>query len=236
MVGAGYAAVGAGQLSDALLDVPPVQEQENDTSEWLIAWATILLLINGNAARVLTATQRKRARDLLRVKFEQDAARNALRVTDGNLLPDAWRLAVMGMITGYARQMAVAGAGTLPPQAIQQSTAQEIARQMPYLARFAAAVAAGSMTASAIAARTKLYGKSGWQAYYMAQGSTAGDNIVERWISRDDKNTCSLCAPRHGQYYLPGQPPWPGDCLGSCRCERVQVVDAAIFARLSGRR
>jgi hypothetical protein len=223
-------------MSDTFADAPPVTDQDNGDA-WLIAWAITLLLVNGNAARTLTATQRKRARDLLRVRFEDAALRNAQRIMAGQLDIDAWQTTVGGDIADYTRQMAVAGAGTLPTAQVQQVAESEIGRQAPFLAGFAGAIAAGGLSVLRIASRTKYYGKPPWGVYYVAQGSTAGEGIVDRWITRDDNRVCRNCAPMHGRYFLPTEGPWPGwACLGICRCERVQVVDRAIWQRLTGRR
>lgn len=222
-------------MSDALTDTVPVEQ--DDRNEWLIALVIVLLLINGNANRPLSPAQRKRVRDLLRIKFEMDATRNAVRVTNG-LPVDEWQLAVGAMVADYIRQMAVAGAGTLPSAAVQQAAFAEIQRQAPFLAGFASAITQG-MSQGAIAARTKLYGAPGWAMYHVAQGSIAGDGIVEQWISRDDRNTCAVCSRRSGQFYLPGVGPMPAsDCygFGACRCERIQIYDPQMWARLSGRR
>lgn len=225
-------------MSDALADAPPVTE-EGDGDAWIIAWATVLLLVNGNANRLLTMTQRARARKLLRIKFEDDALRWAQRVIARQVPPEAWRVGVETSMTDYARQMAVAGSGTMPDAAVQELVAQELAKQGPYLDRFGGLVAAGALSLAAIAARTKLYGGVGWGLFWMGAERAPQDYVVVQWISRDDDRTCSLCAPRNGQYYLPGQGPFPGlDCLGAgaCRCERRQMVDRAIWQRLTGRR
>jgi hypothetical protein len=127
----------------------------------------------------------------------------------------------------------------LPNRTVQQIAIAEIRRQAPFLAGFAQALAQGSMSVSRVAARTKQYGASGWALYHVAQGSTAGDGIVERWVSRDDNSTCPICSRRSGQYFLPGVGPMPAtDCYGGghCRCERVQEVNREIWARLTGRR
>lgn len=222
-------------MSDALLDAPPVTEQESNP--WLEAWVIVLLLLGANAARTLSFTQRKRARDLLRVRFEDAALRVAQRVTAGQLNVDAWQAAVNDELGIYTRAMAVAGAGTLPNTEVRAVAETEIERQMPFLASFAAAVAAGGLSVAAIAARTKYYGKSPWGVYFVAQGSTAPDYTVHRWVSRDDNRVCSRCAPLHGRYFLPTEGPWPGwACLGICRCERIQVVDREQWQRLTGRR
>lgn len=223
-------------MSDALLDAPRVQEQ-NDNEEWMLAWTIVFLLLGANAARQLTATQRKRARDLLRVRFEDAALRNAQRIIAGQLDIDAWQATVTGDIADYTRQMAIAGAGTLPSAPVQEVARQEIQRQAPFLTGFAAAIVAGGLSIAQIAARTKYYGKSPWGVYFVAQGSAARDYTVDRWVTRDDNRVCSNCAPMHGRYFLPTEGPWPGwSCLGVCRCERVQVVDRERWQRLSGRR
>lgn len=225
-------------MSDALADAPTTTQQEDDGSAWLVAWVALLLLLNGNATRPLTMTQRTRARKLLRVKFEDDALRAAQRVTAGEWTAAAWLDAVEVAKADYARQMAVAGAGTMPEADVRQRTTQALAEQRPFLERFGGVVAAGALTVAAIAARTKLYGSVGWGMFWAAQGGGAAEGVVDLWIARDDNNTCRQCAPRNGQYYLPGQGPMPGiDCDGggACRCERRQVVDMAIWRRLMGR-
>lgn len=212
---------------------------DDNRDAWLAALVIVLLLVNGNANRPLSLTQRARARKLLRVGFEDEALRLAQRVASSQLDTAAWRAAVERVIAEYARQQAVAGAGTLPDGGIRQQAAQEIERQRPFLDSFAAAIAAGGLTVAAIAARTKLYGASGWALHWQAQGSTAPDYAVDLWVARDDNRTCSVCSSYSGRYFLPGQGPLPGvDCLGRghCRCERRQVIDRAIWERLTGRR
>lgn len=214
-------------MSDALLDVPIAEPKQDDKDVWIVAWAVVLLLMNGNANRSLSPSQRRRARSLLRIKFEMDALRYAERIAAGSISPDEWREGVRAIMTGYARQMAVAGAGTMPALPVQQAIAAKLEEQEPYLARFGALV--GTLSVAAIAARTRLYGGTGWGA---------GDGVVEQWISRDDRATCRVCAPRHGQYYLPGQGPMPGlDCLGggACRCERRPEQNLEMYAQLGGR-
>lgn len=226
-------------MSDALLDAPPVEAEQDDSEAWLVAWAMLLLLLNANANRPLTMTQRARARKLLRVAFEDGSLRWAQRVTAGQVDAAAWRVGVEDMIGDYARQMAVAGAGTMPDAATQQFVRQQVAEQRPFLDGFAAAVAAGALSIAALAARTKLYGASGWASHWQAQASSAPTYAVEQWIARDDKGTCSPCAALNGRYFLPGEGAMPGSVCrgaGNCRCERRQVIDRAIWQRLTGRR
>lgn len=224
-------------MSDAFAGAVPATEEQDERQEWLIAWAVVLLLLAANANRPLTPKQRKRARDLLRTQFEQDVTRQAQSVATGTQTPAAWQLAVAAILAAYMRQMAVAGAGTMPAATVQQAVSEEMQRQAPFLDGFAAAVAQGGLSIPQMASRAKLYGKAAWGIFYLAQGSTAGDGIVERWVTRDDKFVCRVCAPRHGRYFLPGEGPMPGtDCLGSCRCERVQEPNPQIYARLTGQR
>lgn len=226
-------------MSDALLDTPPIEAEQDDSEAWLVAWVTVFLLANSNANRVLSATQRRRARNVLRLKFEDDALRWAQRVTAGQIDAPAWRAGVGAMIADYARQMAIAGAGTMPDEAVQQFVTQQVAEQQPFLERFGGMVAAGMLSVGLMAARTKLYGGVGWASYWRGQGSRAPNYAVELWISRDDNRTCQPCAALNGRYFLPGQGSMPGSvCLGAgnCRCERRQVIDREIWQRLTGRR
>lgn len=226
-------------MSDALLDAPPVEAEQDDSEAWLVAWAIVLLLANGNANRLLSATQRLRARNVLRLKFEDDALRWAQSVVAGQVDAPSWRVGVGAMITDYARQQAVAGAGTMPDDATQRLVVQRVAEQDSFLDRFGGMVAAGMLSLALIAARTKLYGGVGWGAYFYAAERDPRDYVVAQWVARDDNRMCANCASYSGQYYLLGQGPFPGqDCLarGACRCERRQVVDRAIWQRLTGRR
>lgn len=228
-------------MSDALLDAPVVSTQEDDSDRdaWLAAWAIVLLLLGANAASVLPLAQRRRARRRLRDAFERGAGSLAQRVSAGQLTVDAWRVEAEQLIADYMRQMAVAGAGTLPNAAVQARAAAELQRQRAFLDSFAAALAAGGLSVAGIAARTRLYGASGWGLHWLAQGSSAPSYAVDLWVSRDDNRTCAVCASYSGRYFLPGQGPMPGlDCLGAghCRCERRQVIDRAIWQRLTGTR
>jgi hypothetical protein len=98
-------------MSDTFADAPVVQE-ESSLDEWLIAWALLLLLLNANANRVLTITQRLRARTLLRANYEQSVQGLANSVSGGAMAAAEWTTQMQLAYGGYARQMAVAGAGT----------------------------------------------------------------------------------------------------------------------------
>lgn len=212
-----------------------VEEREDDSNEWLIAFVLLLLLLGANANRPLTLAQRKRAQKLLRSKFENDTRRLALGVKNGSVSVAKWQAEMQQSIDDYARQMAVAGAGALPSVEVQAAVKQKLDEQRPFLDRFAKVVAVGALSALAIAARSKLYGGVGWGTYAMARGSSAEPGWVERWVTRDDNAVCRNCAPRHGQFFLPGQGPMPGwDCLGSCRCERILEYRPETYRRLTG--
>jgi hypothetical protein len=213
------------------------EEQDDNLDEWLIAWALLLLLLNGNANAVLTVTQRLRARTLLRANYEQTVQGLANSVSGGTMALATWTDEMQLAYGGYARQMAVAGAGTLPDDAMRAVVDTRIREQEPFLARFARLVAAGALSVRAIAARAKLYGNVGHAAYWQAQGSSAQTGYIERWISQDDQHVCINCAPLHNRTFLPGQGTMPGEvCLGICRCSRVLEYNPDEYRRLSGQR
>lgn len=229
-------------MSDALLDAPPVEAQD-DSDEWLLAWAIVLLMLNANAAMPLTMTQRARARRLLRIAFEDGALRWAQRVTAGQIDAPAWQAGVAGMIADYARQMAVAGAGTMPSAEVQEFVAQQIDEQMPFLERFGGLVAAGALSVAAMAARTRLYGGVGWGAHWAAQEDslTQQYGVIVHYRARDDRGTCSPChqAQARGPYIVGTNHPVPGSvCRGGglCRCTLEFEYNPTEYARLTGRR
>lgn len=217
------------------LDLPAADEEYGDG--WLIAVALLLLLGGVNANGRVAPARRVGVRDTLRRTFEADAGRMAIRMDAG-----AWMRRARATIAGYARQMAVAGAGRMPRAATVAAVETMIARQWAFLRRFVTLVtvreAVGRpLSAAAVAARVRLYGAAGWGAFFLARGEDASDGMVEMWVTRDDERVCVNCAPRDGRYFLPGQPPFPGwDCLGSCRCERVPEYNPAVYAMLTGRR
>ena len=145
-------------------------------------------------------------------------------------------------VASYTRQMAVAGAGQLPSASTRAAVDAQLTAQWPLLTRFAVTVEARRyvsrpLSTGYVASRARRYGGPGWGAYYIGQGDGADVGMVEQYITRDDPVVCRLCAPRHEQYYLPGQGPMPGvDCLGggNCRCRRVQMYAPDIYARLTG--
>lgn len=223
-------------MSAPFVDAPPVETQDDDSNEWLILWAMLLLLLRLNNVRTLTLRHRTRARDLLRVRFEENVARYAGLVSSGQWSVSQWQEAVAREIGEYTRAMAIAGVGALPNSEIQRMALQEIERQMPFLNDFATTIAAGELSAAAIAARTRLYGGAAWAMFFMAQGSLAEEGIVEVWRAKDDGRTCQACASLNGRYFLPGQPPFPGSTCygrGNCRCERVPEFNYPVWLQLS---
>jgi hypothetical protein len=224
--------------ADEPFDLAPVPESDND--DWLAALALVLLLVRGNARRRLPIQRRERARSLLRGRFDTLAATLAGGVAAGTIPVQVWQANMQTALAGYTRQMAVAGTGRLPALATRGAIDEQLAGQWPFLSRFALTIAARldvdrPLSQAQIAARSRSYGAAGWGAFFLAQGEGAGAGMVEQWISRDDRRTCRLCAPRHLQYYLPATGPQPGwDCLGRCRCVRVAMFAPDIYAELTG--
>lgn len=227
----------------ALFDAGEVIElapaPEPDDNDWLAALALVLLLVRGNVRRRLPIQRRERARTLLRGRFDTLAAELAGAVAAGAMPVVQWQTNMQNGLAAYARQMAVAGTGRLPTVATRKAVDARLAAQWPFLDRFALTVAARQvadrpLSEPAITARARSYGAAAWGGYFVAQGESAAVGVVEQWISRDDRGTCRLCAPRHLQYYLPGQGPMPGECLGRCRCVRVQIFAPEIYSELVG--
>jgi len=222
------------------VELPAAPESSN--GEWLAAFALLLLLVRGNPRRRLTPQMSQRARRLLRGNFDSAMRSLANQVAGGALTVPAWQAQMQNALSGYVRQMAVAGRGRLPSPAMVARIEARLADQWPYLNRFALeqmarGMAGRPLTAAQIASRSRTYGATGWGAYFEAQGEDAEAGIVEQWISRDDRAVCRVCAPRHLQWFLPGQGPMPGlDCLGACRCERVPQYNPDVYAQLTGQR
>lgn len=223
--------------------------QEDSGNEWLLGLVAVLLLTGGNTTTKLSAARRRQARNTLRSGFEADTLRLARGVTGAPgggaghpLNVTAWQQQTWSSLVAYTRQMAIAGAGTLPTASTLAMVEAHLAEQWPYLQRFASELMARQATGKALSeaainARARLYGGTGWGSFYLAQGQDAGAGVVDVWYTRDDRFVCPRCAPRHRQYFLPGQGPYPGfDCLGSCRCERRQEYNAEIWQELTGRR
>lgn len=214
-------------------------QPKRNNDDWLAAWVLVLLLLGGNAARLLTTAQRKRARTLLRSKFNEDASRLAEDVTGGAIAVAEWQ-GLLALASGdYARQMAVAGAGTLPEVALQEAIAVQVAEQIPFLDGFAAAVATGALSEAAIAARSQMYGAVGWAAHWQAaeQSVINGDGVIVHYIARDDGRTCGFCfdAERKGPYRAGSDHPLPGSACkggGACRCELRFETNRTIWQQL----
>jgi hypothetical protein len=220
------------------IDIPAAPEPDND--DWLAALALLLLLVLGSPRRKLTAAASQRARRLLRGNFDNAMRRLADQVSSGAISVPAWQRAMQGNLSGYVRQMATAGKGQLPSAPFRRRLDARLAEQWPYLDRFAVeqmarALGGRPMSLAAIASRSRSYGATAWGAFFEAQGEDAEAGMVEQWISRDDRRVCRVCAPRHLQYFLPAQGPFPGwDCLGLCRCLRVPMYAPDIYAQLTG--
>lgn len=142
------AAFDAGELDEG--DLPSTAEPQHDRNDWLLALAVILLLTGGNTTRKLSTAKRRQARITLRSGYQATVQQLAVGVTSGALAIGAWQSAMQVNIAGYARQMAVAGAGTLPSGATQAAVEAKLAQQWPFLQTFAVQIAA---TQAGVAAR-----------------------------------------------------------------------------------
>lgn len=208
--------------------------------DWMAALALLLILLNSEPGLSINKLQSKQAQKLLRRQFEADTQRAGIQVASGVMAIVAWQRSIQASLSNYTRQMAVAGAGKIPSASTQGTVEGHLTTQWPYLEQFAAQIMARNigqrpMSAEWIAARSAQYGATGWGAYFAGQGDEAAWGWVDRWNSRDDRATCYVCRPRHGQYFLPSQDPYPGwDCLGSCRCNRVREYNPQVYLELIG--
>jgi hypothetical protein len=223
-----------------LADRPP--DPEPDRADWTAALLFVLLLLGANADRTLTAVQRRQARDVLRARFGADVTRLAGQVTAGTLGAGQWERNMQSVIMAYTLRMAVTGAGTLPQAATRQRVAGRLPEQRVFLDRFTVQLAARQpgarpMSTASIAARAELYGGVAWGAFFIGQADRLDQGWVERWVARDDGNTCGPCSAVNGELFLPGEGPMPGAiCLGRgrCRCERRPEFNPEAAARLRG--
>jgi hypothetical protein len=222
-----------------LTDLPVSATKQDDNDGWLLALALLALLLNGADITAMSQAERTRARDLLRRQYQTKTRRLAAGVAAGSIRD--WQTGMKESIELYARQMAIAGAGGLPSTATRQATDGRLSSQWSFLTRFAVTLLAGRfagqmMSEAAIAARSNLYGGTGWGSYYLGQGDRPNRGYVDQWITQDDGRVCDRCAPRHRRYFLPNGGPMPGwDCRGDCRCERVRIYNPQIYAQLGGR-
>ena len=239
-------AIGAGiEVTDDASDLPDFAalqalDRQSQDKAWQLALLAVFLLLGQKSNKRLSDSQSRRARDLLRKRFEAQSESLAFRLTSGNLKVIAWQQSFYASLASYSRQMTAAGVGQLPNTETRAAVESRLAGQISFLERFTLQVVARRLvgrplTTIAIAARSERYGAVGWGSYFLGQGSDAAYGWVEQWITRDDKQVCRVCGPRHGNYYLPGEGPMPGwDCLGDCRCEREPEYNPAEYVRLAG--
>lgn len=251
-------------------DLPP----EPTRNDWPLALLLVLLLTGGNTTRPISAAKRRQARNTLRGGFQATMGQLAVGVTTGALAVGTWQSAMQVNIAAYTRQMAVAGAGALPSGAIQAAVEAQLAQQWPFLQTFTVQIAArkaggggagsgglpvavasqaasvdeatAGMSAKEIAARGRLYGGTGWTAFWTASAAAVTVDGSYGWIvhfrARDDRGTCSPCsrAAANGPYAADGPYPIPGseicDGAGNCRCELEFEYNPEKYADLTGRR
>jgi hypothetical protein len=210
------------------------------TPAWEVALLRLNIRMGHGHGHHLSKSEGKAAVVLLRADFEQGVQRLAAQVFQEAITPQEWQAGLAEHILAYSTQAAVAGAGRVPGPAVQARVTSKLIEQPDYLLRFTLQMTSRDlvgrpMTAQAISARATLYGGVGWGSFFQGQAEQARPGYVERWITRDDNAVCRVCKPRHRQIFLVGQGPMPGwDCLGSCRCKRVQEFAPTEFVRLLG--
>lgn len=262
-------------------DLPTLSPPAHDGNEWPIALLAVLLLTRANTTRPLSAAKRRQARTTLRATFEANMGALAVAVTTARLTVGAWQDIMQKDIGSYSRQMAVAGAGTLPGAATQAAVEAGLAEQWPYLQSFALVLAtkgtalaasgsvvrtpteqaagaivvatpptltgqalAAGVSAKQIAARSKLYGSTGWASYWKGEAATATNDGSYGWLihfrAKDDRATCDRCsdAAAGSPYPADEAHPIPGEVCegaGSCRCELEFEFSPATYDKLTGR-
>lgn len=194
-----------------------------DPNRWPLARALVSRILNVPTIRPLNTQQRVKARDLLSVQYESNTRILAADVSAGQTV-DSWYASMREIIGSYARQMATAGAGTIPRQPVRDAVDRNLSGQWGYLDRFAEVLDAGRrfgnmLSEAAIAARSMLYGSTGIGAWWRG-AEPVRSGVVVYYIARDTGNTCSNCsaAASNGPYDA-SLHPYPGEvCLGGSRC------------------
>ncbi len=224
-----------------LTDLPFLAPAEDD-NRWIVALALLLLLLGSTTVSTLSAAQRTRAHELLRVQYEAQVATMAASVAAGGAVA-TWQAGMQTATAGYARQMAVAGAGTLPKPAVRAAVDAELRGQWGFLAAFAVTLIAGKiadkmMSEAAIRSRAVLYGQTGVGSFWRGSQPAAGDGWITHYDALDDDGTCGKCseAERNGPYIMGSNHPVPGSvCLGRgrCRCSLRYEYNPAVYSRLT---
>ncbi len=229
-----------GTLTDLPL-LPPAE----DVNRWIMALALLLLLLGSTTVGTLNDAQRTRAQELLRVQYEAQVATLAAYVAAGGAVA-TWQAGMQTATAGYARQMAVAGAGTLPKPAVRATVDAQLRGQWGFLAAFAVTLIAGKIAGkltseAAIRSRAVLYGQTGWGAFARGAEPVAGTGWIVNYEARDDDSTCPECseAERRGPYAYGTNFPRPGEICrgrGRCRCKLRYEYNPTVYARLTGRK
>lgn len=194
-----------------------------DPNRWPLARALVARILNAPTIRPMNTQQRTKAKDLLGVQFESNTRIHAANVSAGETV-DSWYTSMRSTIGSYARQMATAGAGTIPRLPVREAVDNILTGQWTYLDRFAEVLDAGRrvgnmLSEAAIAARSLLYGSTGIGAWWRGS-EPIRSGVVVYYIAQDTGNTCSNCsaAARNGPYDA-SLHPYPGElCLGGSRC------------------
>lgn len=229
--------------SGALTDLPLPAPTEDD-NRWAMAVALLMLLLGITTITALNAAQGQRAQELLRAQYEAQVGMLAATVAAGGTVAE-WQAGMQMAVAVYARQSAVAGAGTLPKAEVRAEVDSQLSVQWGYLAAFAVTLIAGKiadklMSEAAIRARAVLYGQTGVGAFWRGAQPAAGIGWITHYDALDDDGTCFRCseAARNGPYVMGSNHPVPGSvCLGRgrCRCRLRYEYNPAVYQRLTRR-
>lgn len=241
--------IARGEIDDAAMPLPAeaaiALSPYDETEEVKTFIATVLLLglrertgsrQDGGLMR-LDLNARVKMRDYYRAQFMLAA------LPSSRLNVRAWHSGQLEQVTSYVRRQAMAGTGA--PLTMDRGPAEEEeSRQAAYLFWFAWAIAARSMlgnpfTPQAILNRSLMYQGGGWFAWHRYnEMPTQGENfVVYEYRAVDDPRTCDECGRYSGQFFLPGEGPYPGQVCrggGRCRCERIATYNPDIWSRLTG--
>lgn len=234
--------------------IPLLRPASNDLSRAALAAALALFLAflaSGYKQMVLDGQPvPEPTRRTISLRFELIFRREmdelAASLTQNGLV-GLWQGSLELAIANLIARQYVAGTGRRLTTREKAEVMALVARQQPFLTRFATEVAAKFITgnapsAKALAARSRLYGAAGREAFYRGIETSKGNatGTVVYYEAVDDERTCPACrAAEAGSPYLPGQHPWPGTiCFGGdrCRCRLRYEYEPKTWERLTGQK
>jgi len=119
----------------------------------------------------------------------------AAALEDGTITLDEWQTAMLTLIEMEMIRQAALGAGGRDQMTDEMDAIVEeaVQKQSSFLSDFAAAIAAGTLTAAMIAARATMYVWSAREAYERARGVVHGGKPWVRWYLDPGAEHCDDC-------------------------------------------